>query len=343
MIRRQAEQSAPTPAGQPPHVGDSLRQRREQLGWDLGEVADWLRIRRSYLQALEDGRPDGLPTGTYTIGFLRSYAVALGLDPQAAIERFRQESRGYLGHPDLSFPSPVPERGVPAGAAILLGVVLLIGAYAGWYVFSARDAVTVAAVPPVPDAMLSPAAPSPPAPSPPASSSAPPRPAALPAPAPVPVPVPAAAARTPSATPSALAPAVPDRAPSVPAAPSSPAVPPAPAGPAVAPAAAGTVTLKALAATWVQVRRPDGGVVYDHVLAPGESWTVPAATPPLVLTTGNAGGLALAVGDATGPLLGRSGAVRRNLSLDPAAVQALNAGRSGTPAAASPSGHTPAP
>ena len=158
MIRRQVE-PVPAAGARSPPIGDSLRQQREQLGWSLDEVAGWLRIRRSYLQALEDGRPDALPAGTYTIGFLRSYAVALGLDPQTAVERFRRESSGHLGHPDLSFPSPVPERGVPAGAAILLGVVLLIGAYAGWYVFSARDSVPVQAVPEVPDAML--AAPAP--------------------------------------------------------------------------------------------------------------------------------------------------------------------------------------
>ena len=34
---------------------------------------------------------------------------------------------------ELTFPVPVPERGVPAGAVVLLGVVLAVGAYAGWY------------------------------------------------------------------------------------------------------------------------------------------------------------------------------------------------------------------
>nr|WP_321983023.1 RodZ domain-containing protein [uncultured Lichenicoccus sp.] len=328
MIRRQVEQPAPASAPQLTQVGDSLRRQREQLGWDLGEVADWLRIRRSYLQALEEGRSDGLPSGTYTIGFLRSYAAALGLDAQEAVERLRRESRGSLGHPDLSFPSPVPERGVPAGAAILLGVVLLIGAYAGWYVFSARDAVTVQAVPPVPDAMLSPPAP------PPARTSAAVQMPAKMAAVPLPAPTVAQAAPQPVA-----APALPTPEP-------RPAAAPAAALPSpIVPAVTVGVTLKALAATWVQVRKADGTVVYDHVLAPGDTWIVPVATPPLTLTTGNAGGLALAVGDVIGPALGRSGAVRRNLSLDPAAVHALDAGLSGPAGAsgASPSGHRPAP
>ncbi|TLU72776.1 helix-turn-helix domain-containing protein [Lichenicoccus roseus] len=342
MIRRQAEQAAPGEGTRPPLVGHSLREQRERLGWDLGEVADWLRIRRSYLQALEDGQPAALPSGTYTIGFLRSYATALGLDPQEVVERFRLETRGLLGHPDLSFPSPVPERGVPAGAAILLGVVLLIGAYAGWYVFSARDAVPVQPVPAVPEAML-------PQPVPPVAR-----------PAPGPPPPPVAATATADASPPASAPQSVMPAPSQPvpatAAPTarpeaSPVVPaplvPASVAPAApispAPVAADAVTLRATAATWVQVRKADGTVVYDHLLAQGDSWTVPETSPPLVLTTGNAGGLALALGDVTGPVLGRSGAVIRRLSLDPAAVRAINAKLAGSPAPASPSGHTAAP
>ena len=340
MIRRQVE-PVPAAGARSPPIGDSLRQQREQLGWSLDEVAGWLRIRRSYLQALEDGRPDALPAGTYTIGFLRSYAVALGLDPQTAVERFRRESSGHLGHPDLSFPSPVPERGVPAGAAILLGVVLLIGAYAGWYVFSARDSVPVQAVPEVPDAML--AAPAPaarpavaPGPGTPAASNAVVSSPVVPAPA-----VPAPAASAPAASgPAGPIPQAATVAPAqVPAIQASVSPPTAPQ-PAILP---NVVKLKALATTWVQVRKADGTVLYDHLLAPGDTWAVPEATPPLQLTTGNAGGLALAVGNAAGPALGWSGAVLRHVSLDAAAVRALNAELGAATAAASRDGHTAPP
>lgn len=37
-------------------VGSALRMRREQLGWTLPQIADWLRIREAYLEALESGR-----------------------------------------------------------------------------------------------------------------------------------------------------------------------------------------------------------------------------------------------------------------------------------------------
>ncbi len=42
-------------------VGQALRAQREQLGWSLPDVAAWLRIRLSYLEALESGQVGKLP------------------------------------------------------------------------------------------------------------------------------------------------------------------------------------------------------------------------------------------------------------------------------------------
>lgn len=120
-------------------VGQRLRLRREQLGWPLPEIAGRLRIRLGYLQAIEDGRSQDLPGGVYVIGFLRSYAKMLGLDAQDMARRFRQEGGGLEPPPDLKFPRPIPERGVPAGAAILTGVLLLALTYTGWYRLGGRE------------------------------------------------------------------------------------------------------------------------------------------------------------------------------------------------------------
>ncbi len=43
------------------HCGSELREARERLGWDLGEVAAALRIKLVYLAAIEDGRLSALP------------------------------------------------------------------------------------------------------------------------------------------------------------------------------------------------------------------------------------------------------------------------------------------
>ena len=62
------------------HVGAFLREARETTGRTVLEVAENLRIRRVYLEAIEDGRFDELPGATYAVGFVRSYASYLRLD-----------------------------------------------------------------------------------------------------------------------------------------------------------------------------------------------------------------------------------------------------------------------
>lgn len=63
-------------------TGALLRARRQELGLTLDEVADRTRIRRTYLEALEEDRTDLLPGETYRTGFLRIYANLLGMKPE---------------------------------------------------------------------------------------------------------------------------------------------------------------------------------------------------------------------------------------------------------------------
>ena len=123
----------PSARGHAPRVGAELRAAREHRGWNLEELAAGLRIRAAYLEAIEDGRVADLPGNAYALGVLRTYAVALGLEPDDVSRRFRTEVAEVNTKTELTFPAPVPDRGVPAGAVVLLGLVLAVGAYAGWY------------------------------------------------------------------------------------------------------------------------------------------------------------------------------------------------------------------
>ncbi len=328
-------------------VGAALRSKREQLGWSLADVAAWLRIKLYYLEALEGGQVAKLPGNAYALGFLRAYSGALGLDAEDMSRRFRQETKEVSRKPELSFPAPVPERGVPAGALVLLGVVVVVTAYAGWFEFSGHERRSVQAVPPVP-AVLAPYAG-------PIGASVPsPQVATLmPGPGQTPSPLPAGGAgtRVPG-TGSVASLAVgsggtsgsdvgqPAAVPSVPAAarpavvlPTAPvtsaglsAGTPAPAAGAAAPGTApalvhGQITIGAVATSWVQVREVGGKVIFDHVLKPGETWAVPPDTSLLTLSTGNAGGIRLAVDGTASPVLGRIGSVRRGVPLSAQAVE----------------------
>jgi cytoskeleton protein RodZ len=138
-------------SSQPLPVGEELRRAREDAGLDLADVAAHLRIRSNFLSALEEGRPDALPGITYAIGYVRTYAAFLGLEPDAAVRRFKEEAAGLNSKTQLVFPSPAPEGRVPGLVLMLVAVMLAGGAYGGWYWLSERDGSLRDLVPAVPE------------------------------------------------------------------------------------------------------------------------------------------------------------------------------------------------
>ena len=283
-------------------VGAELAAARERLGWSLRDVANHLRIRMPFLEAIEQGRIEALPGGAYALGFVRTYAKALGLEPEAVARRFRAEVAEVARPPELAFPVPVAERGVPAGAVVMLGAVLAVGAYVGWYRVSG-DKPGAEPVRPVPERLAELV----PLPVPRSEPVVPPAPVVA-AVVPTPTPVPAV-------PPSSAAAAVVANAP----APGLAVPPPPSATPGLLPE--GTrIVLRARAEAWIQVRDRQGQVLLNRVLRPGETWPVPPKLA-LLLTTGNAGGTELLVDGVATPSLGADGAVRRDLVLDADAVR----------------------
>lgn len=69
-------------------LGHILREARETKGLTLQEVQQSTRITSRYLDALENGDYDRLPSPVHTRGFLRNYARFLGLDPQPLLDRY---------------------------------------------------------------------------------------------------------------------------------------------------------------------------------------------------------------------------------------------------------------
>jgi len=73
------------------NVGEWLAARRAALGRTLEEAEAATRVREDYLDAIETMDPRRMPEGPYAPGFVRTYALYLDLDPDAATERFRSE------------------------------------------------------------------------------------------------------------------------------------------------------------------------------------------------------------------------------------------------------------
>ncbi len=89
-------------------VGYSLRQAREARALTLEQVSEALHIKPRYLQALEEGRWEALPSPAQGRGFLRLYAAFLGLDPQPLLQGMAQDGpaeEGAAGEDEVA-PSP---------------------------------------------------------------------------------------------------------------------------------------------------------------------------------------------------------------------------------------------
>ena len=274
-------------------VGAELRAARERLGWALPDVVARLRIRMSFMEAIEDGRVADLPGSTYAVGFVRNYATLLGLNAAEVSRRFRAEAHEVNRKTELAFPAPAPQRGVPAMAVVLLGAVIAAGAYAAWYRSSGDARTAVEAVPVMPERLAPLADRAPP-------SNLSPQIASILPPSPPP--------------PGGVAP--------VAAAPVAAAPPPAPAAAAasaIVPAASAAldqarVILRFKADTWIQVRG-QGQVLLNRIMRGGETWPVPRGMQ-VKLTTGNAGSTEVLVDGVPDPALGPPGAVRRDVAVD---------------------------
>jgi len=316
-------------------VGGELRAVRERLGSRLSDVAAELRIRLPYLEAIERGELSALPGAAYQTGFVRTYSQALGLDGDEILRRFRAEGTAFVPKAELSFLAPVPDRAVPTGAIVLLGVVLVLVGYGLWYRHTEQEARLAAEIPSVPTelAPLS-VPPKPPAPvvqaapkvvapvAPAAVASAPAQAAAAQAAAASAATKPAvqAAAATPITPPPPPAPAQAVAAPAgatvAGAAPAGAA--PAAAEPAVNQIQPSSVAIEATGDSWVQVTDPKGNILFSKTLHAGDSWPVPDL-PGLVMTAGNAGNTVIADNGKAGSPVGAAGTVLRNYSLTPPA------------------------
>ena len=111
-------------------IGQALRALRESRRLSLEEVADITRVRRAYLADIEAMRLDKLPSRPFTIGYIRAYATALGVDGDAAAERFKAEEP-ILDEP-LRGPIGVGNDRDPRMMAIVIVAILLVAAIVVW-------------------------------------------------------------------------------------------------------------------------------------------------------------------------------------------------------------------
>lgn len=67
-------------------IGIALKEKREEKGLAISDISDSLCLRKSLVQALENGQWDMLPHEVYVRGYLKEYAQLLGIDEDIAGE-----------------------------------------------------------------------------------------------------------------------------------------------------------------------------------------------------------------------------------------------------------------
>lgn len=114
-----------------PSAGEQLRAAREAKGLSLEDIASQTRIPRRHLESLEQSDWSRLPAPTYTIGFAKSYASAVGIDRTEIGDKLRGEMGGT--RPEYSTASEVFEPADPARTmprwlvfSALAGIVIVV-------------------------------------------------------------------------------------------------------------------------------------------------------------------------------------------------------------------------
>lgn len=133
-----------------PGLGEELRAAREARNLSLSDVSEQIHIRSVYLQSIEEERWASIAAPVYVRGFIRTYARCLGLDPEAAVERFNAS----LGDVEATRPAPVlampvrARRGTSPWLLLsILAAVVLVG-FVGYNYYQLQ--VENAAPPPAP-------------------------------------------------------------------------------------------------------------------------------------------------------------------------------------------------
>lgn len=112
--------------------GEPLKQARTKTNLTLERVATDLNVRIDYLRAIENNNPQALPEPVFTMGFIRSYAKYMNMDPQALVDLYKREVLGYANEwANIATPTTVPSA--PRNWIITGAAGIVVAAYGVWF------------------------------------------------------------------------------------------------------------------------------------------------------------------------------------------------------------------
>lgn len=305
-----ANAAAPDTSGRPLTIGAMLADARAASGRELSDLARETRVPLRHLMAIEADDHDALPALPYALGFVKTYARTVGLNPESVAAQFRAETRLTPHVPSPPSLEPMDEARLPSRGMALAGVAVLVAVIGGLGLYGAG--VFDPAPQPAAVAVASP---------------------------PVAAPAGTATAAAPAGAPAAggqPGPIVPPG--------------PLPAAAATAVPATGPVVLFAREDVWVKIYdRSTGRKAFQGLMVTGSNYPVPTDRGTLTLRAGRAGVIDVKVGGVALPPLGGPVDTIDGVVLTPAALAArfnlpttgATAGAAAVQPAASPAGASP--
>ncbi len=124
--------------------GHALRSERERRGLSVDDVARITKIPPTLIGALEDGQAERFPERVFVVNYVRSYARAVGLEPDATVARYHQIPG--VPHAETFDPQTLERarREQALTRAWLVAAGLAVLAFAAWLTWGAELAARMA-------------------------------------------------------------------------------------------------------------------------------------------------------------------------------------------------------
>lgn len=121
-------------------LGETLKERRKQLGVSLPQVEEQLHIRTRTLEALEEGNYERLPNPGYVRGYVSTYARYLELDPAPLLAMYHAETGHGRFHrielPEQAVKPRHEQHALSWRAAFAVVAVIALASLAVWGVMA---------------------------------------------------------------------------------------------------------------------------------------------------------------------------------------------------------------
>lgn len=116
--------------------GNDLRARRLEVGLSREDVHRKLRIPTNFVEAIEAGTWEALPSSVYCIGFTRSYCEFLGLNPEPYVDAVLSGKQARWKTPGFGAPIQPVECPAWLSDAIVWATIVLVSIL-GWASYTA--------------------------------------------------------------------------------------------------------------------------------------------------------------------------------------------------------------